>query len=73
MAELGLTQIEVSEPIIPFLETIVADVQSSYAKIVATHLTVSAVTKVVTTVNCLGMYHKSIQSPLCCQSSSIVH
>ncbi|CAD5210465.1 unnamed protein product [Bursaphelenchus xylophilus] len=39
LEQLGLTDLEVSEPIVPFLETTVPDLQSSNAKIVATHLT----------------------------------
>ncbi|KAH7696862.1 Elongation factor Tu GTP binding domain containing protein [Aphelenchoides avenae] len=37
--DLGQTNIVVSEPIVPFLETVIPDSQSSYAKIVATQLT----------------------------------
>jgi hypothetical protein len=38
---MGQEELEISEPIVPFLETIVPDTQSSYAKIIAMHITVS--------------------------------
>ncbi|CAD5207148.1 unnamed protein product [Bursaphelenchus okinawaensis] len=39
LEQLGLTDLEVSAPIVPCLETIVPDISNSYAKIVALHLT----------------------------------
>ena len=37
--DMGLVDITVSEPIVPFLETIIPDPSSSYTKLVAVHLT----------------------------------
>lgn len=37
--DMGLVDITVSEPIVPFLETIIPDTNSSYTKLVACHLT----------------------------------
>lgn len=38
---MGQEELDISEPIVPLLETIVADTQSSYAKIIAMHVTVT--------------------------------
>ena len=38
---MGQTNISVSEPMVPFLETIIPDSQCSYAKILTEQLTVS--------------------------------
>jgi hypothetical protein len=40
---MGQSEIEISEPIVPLLETVVADPACSYAKILSTHITVSSV------------------------------
>jgi hypothetical protein len=37
---MGQEELEISEPIVPLLETIVPDTQSAYAKILVSHLTV---------------------------------
>jgi hypothetical protein len=38
---MGQEELDISEPIVPFLETCVPDIQSSYAKIIAMHITVN--------------------------------
>jgi hypothetical protein len=40
---MGQQELEISEPIVPLLETIVPDAQSSYAKILANHFTVTSI------------------------------
>ncbi|KAI6226028.1 Elongation factor 2 [Aphelenchoides besseyi] len=39
LADMGLEDLEISEPIVPLLETIVPDTQATYAKIIAMHIT----------------------------------
>lgn len=41
---MGQETLEISEPIVPLLETIVSDTQSSYAKMLTTHVTVITTT-----------------------------
>lgn len=55
---MGQTKIKVSEPIVPFLETIVPDTQLSQAKIFTTHTTVNIFT--IFGFNFLGMFFKTI-------------